>query len=633
MLGSGDKDKKNKKDKSTEETHSEQETIFSAGSDSVTLDTETKIEVTKETSSDLSGPSDSGESSEQEELEELFATNAAPAKPRLAGIKMAANPSPKDPIPDDPNKPANKRMGGLKFLASGLKKGIDEVQKTIFSTRPNINDSIEVGDEPHLPDDDIAEKVLDTASPTLVAKTRGAGVDQPLKPTDSDFGVEPASFEPMETDKKRLWDQTYGENDFFALLGQTIQLRANQVKDTGLIEGLVKDDIHDQHYKRTQSIEAAVRFAEFGARQELADLLSSNDNSALATQQIEEARAKVMVAERVREMFGSLAALSRMRSRWMEENYNQRIAELNKLMADYHLNEQQKTFINIAIQNAQAEYNYKKEQEEFSLSKGSTPFSSLGDSFSLSGKFGGQKVDHYKDENGNKVVHTTFTFGRRNLAGKFSLFLAPAAAKMQEKAYNQMKVEINRFMSVAIYEHGKGTRDLPICVRYVEDNNGNKIRQPDLGLAIMLDLKQRAITDGREFTMTVPADLKSEMGVDTIQITAGKSLTEQEKRIMRHYARGEVDLNMSQDNKGGYGGNGILRHAGQAAITDERVYEVAGPETDMIIDDALQSYVDKQVMHLNNKHNQDFEAEISKLRVESGLESRPSEKSKSSKFN
>lgn len=323
-----------------------------------------------------------------------------------------------------------------------------------------------------------------------------------------------------------------------------------------------------------------------------------------------QALAKVEVAEKIRCTFESLHALSKYRSRYTDDNYNQRMSELMQLMARHDLSEDNRQLVQQAVQHAQENYNFHKTKMYKPPSWRSSRFDSTKDNFSLSDKKYKKdlKIEHYTEPNGSKTIQVTFSFNRENMSGENRSRFNPAG---QNYAYGQMKRQVSHMLDVAIGEYNKGSPENPIHIRYGKSKSGRELAQPDIALGIMMELKKRAIEENREFTVISPVDGKR------LQITADRELNPHEIAIMRHYAMEKASMHKGKGNfkESTYGGTGILRHVG---LTDSNAFKESKDSTRnenrlMAIENALQAYVDKEIGHREAKLDKVFSKEAGKL--------------------
>lgn len=323
-----------------------------------------------------------------------------------------------------------------------------------------------------------------------------------------------------------------------------------------------------------------------------------------------QALAKVEVAEKIRRTFESLHALSKYRSRYTDDNYNQRMNELKQLMQRHDLSDDNKKMVQQAVQHAQENYNFHKTKMYKPAGWRSSRFDSTKDNFSLSEKKYKKdlKIEHYTESNGSKTVQVTFSFNRENMSGENRSRFNPAG---HNYAYGEMKRQVSRMLDVAIGEYNKGSPENPIHIRYGKSKSGKQLAQPDIALGIMMELKKRAIEENREFTVISPVDGKR------VQITADRELNPQEMAIMRHYATEKASMHKGKGNfkESTYGGAGILRHAG---LTDPKAFKESKDSTRnedraMAVDTALQGYLDKQIGHREAKLDKVFSKEAGKL--------------------
>ncbi|MCS5708349.1 hypothetical protein CC99x_005460 [Candidatus Berkiella cookevillensis] len=323
-----------------------------------------------------------------------------------------------------------------------------------------------------------------------------------------------------------------------------------------------------------------------------------------------QALARVEVAEKIRHTFESLHALSKYRSRYTEDNYNQRMNELRQLMQRHDLSDDNKKLVQQAVQHAQENYNFHKTKMYKPPGWRSSRFDSTKDNFSLSDKKYKKdlKIEHYTEPNGSKTVQVTFSFNRENMSGESRSRFNPAG---HNYAYGQMKRQVSHMLDIAIGEYNKGSPENPIHIRYGKSKSGKQLAQPDIALGIMMELKKRAVEENREFTVISPVDGKR------VQITADRELNSQEMAIMRHYATEKASMHKGKGNfkESTYGGTGILRHAG---LTDSNAFKESKDSTRnenraMAIDTALQAYVDKEIGHREAKLDKVFGKEAGKL--------------------
>lgn len=629
--------------------------------------------------------------------------------------------------------PANEGVSGI---ATGLRDAADGLETVLMTadgspvpsappldpgapvpgTSPTPAPVVSIGPGTTRPEDAATAALESTGPAVLTARETRAKQGELPKPHDHlNFRPGDKSQMLVKPGHRAAYQAEYGA-DFFGRLAQTMVERSDEYSSK--FYGPTKHKIKDRHADEVKNIIVAVRFAEFGAKAELADLramdgaeaalslqkeyeklngehaqakymaeaipkklgdlteqiaakeadikekkAASEDVSADeadlkglrdqkegmekqlkdvnakveslgpkveakqkefmshdqcdVAQQIKEAEQKVMVAEKIRQTYQSIYSLSLARSRWTEENFNQKMFELQQFMKSQRLNQSQIEALTQAMTHTQEAYNFHGRKWHQTRWGGSTPYQSIGDEYKISNKYKKSlKIEHFT-ENGEKIVRGTFSFDRNALSGDYKSRFNPIA---QQRAYNKAREQVSGLLNVAIGEHGKGSPENPIRVRYAKDKNGKTINQPEIGLLVMMDLKKRAITDNREFTVMVPAELQAQLGTDRIQIGPDKELTPQEKAIMRHYAKQPVGLHKGNGvfEHTSYGGAGILRHAGKHSISDYKTYkESKGTEKnaqrDELIDRALQSYVDKQTNRVEASMERKFDSECQKL--------------------
>lgn len=322
---------------------------------------------------------------------------------------------------------------------------------------------------------------------------------------------------------------------------------------------------------------------------------------------------KVEVAEKIRHTFESLHALSKYRSRYTEDNYQQRMDELNKLMNRHDIGQDNKALLQQAVKHAQEEYNFHKTKMYKPAGYRSSRFDSTKDTFSLSDKKYKKdlKIQHYTEANGSKTVQVTFSFNRENMSGANRSRFNPAG---HNYAYGEMKRQVSRMLDVAIGEYDKGSPQNPINICYGKSKSGKQLKQPDIALGIMMELKKRAIEENREFTVISPVDGKR------VQITSEREMNPQEMAIMRHYATEKASMHAGKGvfKESTYGGTGILRHAKDASLTDPKAFKESTDSTRnekraAALDNALQGYLNKEIGYREEKLDKVFAKEAGRL--------------------
>jgi len=393
----------------------------------------------------------------------------------------------------------------------------------------------------------------------------------------------------LEETLQSKYQEAYGGNEFFNKLAEVIEVTAEQTQG-----GMFKSKIADEHKQRCENIAIQMDFAKRGAMSELTKL----QNDPLATDdEKNKAKAKVQVATKLQEMFSSLGALSSHRYRYNENTFNKHLNDINDMMEDLGCKDDAPGILQAVIE---AEKNQIFSKEKWYKSKGlnSLEFDSQRADFKVPENYKGRfSVEH--ENNGQKVI-VNFDLNRNNLLGKQSI-INPLG---REQAYTSLKSQSKDAVLIAIAEHGKGSPENPINIKYGTDNKGREINQPDLALSILLEFKKEAILQGKTF------DVMHEGKI--VKITPDEDFAPDEMAMFTKYAT-DPAAKAGKNVGSTPGGAAILRHAGDDSITDNKDFKNI-PK----VEAALKSYVSGQVAKAENRFD-NIDDGLSKRRANRGL--------------
>tara|TARA_R110002110_G_scaffold33533_1_gene114820 strand:+ start:136407 stop:140699 length:4293 start_codon:yes stop_codon:yes gene_type:complete len=478
---------------------------------------------------------------------------------------------------------------GLAALSSGLRESSDAVAVFSVSTTGRSAELAQGEPQGGTPNTDVL--FTQAQRPSVTAELQGErsmdvdglNADSSSNSDEFLFEMTPQGFTPNYRAEPRsevgssredfkltepaneAYQREYGKGeDFYAKLASVIEFTAG--RNTG-------NKLNKDHYERCHQIAAQMDLAKKGARQEYS---AAETDEAKAS-----AAAKFKTAEKLQEMFVSLAVLSKHRSRYSSGTLDKHVSQIGEIMSKGGCSQDNFNDVRDAVLNVeQGELSKNKTSKWYKRTKNeSTEFDSSREKHTIDSKHNDRfRVEH---EDFGKKVHVHYDFNRNNLVGGNRTRFHPVG---RENAYRSLKEQTKDAVLISIAEHNKGDETNPIKVEYGTDKKGRKVEQPDLGLAILLEFKKQAILQDKTFFAINPKNGQK------FEITPSQTFTPEEMNVFKHYAQARADKN-GKDPGSTFGGSVILQHAEKdAAISNKKDIK-----DDKKVEAAIESYVSKQV--------------------------------------
>ncbi|MCS5711146.1 hypothetical protein [Candidatus Berkiella aquae] len=238
--------------------------------------------------------------------------------------------------------------------------------------------------------------------------------------------------------------------------------------------------------------------------------------------------AKLETFEAIEGMLKSLRALANNKSRYTEKNYEARLEKIIELLDKQEIPQEVKDELMDSLNETIIPHLSADKPNMFHQhKKGSTAFDATGDSLEIKGHQKRLKIEHStsSDDPPKLTVTGKFNYSRKAVigvqTGKFQGIKKHFAGR--ENQLSEMNAQVSDFVTVALNEYQKGTRENPI---FLQPSQGN---QAELSLAILMEFKKRAILEGREL-------IASDDTGKRIKITPDTKFSEAEKAYFEHFA-------------------------------------------------------------------------------------------------
>ncbi len=409
------------------------------------------------------------------------------------------------------------------------------------------DDEIEQDEEEEL---DVSEAAIDLVASTrkvfaqlgkVDADALEAGVEKRLgESMDQRIKALPPSQELMESDSFSLYSKNFMSNPFDALGEALKNNKDNPDKAFALLDFMVR-----------------------GARCAAVEISNAQEAKKQAGQEIKEpekamlldAKAKLMALEEVQSVLNSMRALEKNNCRYSKTEYAKKIAQIQAMLTKTNINPDAQMIFARQLRDVLENFKYSERQTvgsaikqvadsallerhkfhpkaEYNASRGRNEFDTRKDSMAMGrdisrsthikerllhpetiAKLNTIKVGHSEQ---GKVVHLSFSFDRTKIL------------KGNEKEFNKMKKQVNDALTISITEYGKGSMDNPISISYRPPT----LIQPELGFAMLLNLKEKAIEEGKSFYVKDPKDPEK-----TIEFTSNPKTSDDEMACFTHYGR------------------------------------------------------------------------------------------------
>jgi hypothetical protein len=310
------------------------------------------------------------------------------------------------------------------------------------------------------------------------------------------------------------------------LSGEAYEVYKEQHKDNTLESAL--NFIKDR--KDVVEMRSQLQFLLRGARQEVMDLKKSPlpegataEDKVTREKQIEAATRKMMALEKMQHMFATMKAMNKSGQQMSEEQYKIHWAKIHTVLTT-HPPIVQPGYIgklNSALNGIDKANVYRPPV---------TRLEKAGEALAKPGKALAAKVREspvvVKSDDNGKNVQLNLSYNRARVAGTVGVFEQHKNRKTKSGAIDHMKTQISDGLTIAMNQYGKGSAQNPINITYIPPERP----QPEAALAMLMELKERAMKSGQPIHLIHPETNKP------MVISPQRKLSPDESSCFNHFA-------------------------------------------------------------------------------------------------
>ncbi|MBI2790798.1 MAG: hypothetical protein HYX61_02470 [Gammaproteobacteria bacterium] len=300
------------------------------------------------------------------------------------------------------------------------------------------------------------------------------------------------------------------------LKGEANEVYKEQYKDNTLESAL--NFIKDR--KDVKEMRSQLQFLLRGARQEVMDLKQAQP---LDKEAIEMATRKMMALEKMEHMFATMKAMNKSGQQMSEEQYKIHWAKIHTILTKAPPIVQPGYIgqLKTALENIDKANVYRPPV---------TRLGKAGEALAKPGKAMAAKVREspvvVKSDDNGKHVQLNLSYNRARIAGTVGVFEQHKNRKTKSGAIDHMKTQIADGLTIAMNQYGKGSAQNPINITYIPPERP----QPEAALAMLMELKERAMKSGQPIHLIHPETNKP------MVISPQRELSPDESSCFNHFA-------------------------------------------------------------------------------------------------
>ncbi len=424
--------------------------------------------------------------------------------------------------------------------------------------------------------------------------------------------VKEATLKEMESRIKETWpmekveqeQEELDENDqpIIKEVDQPVELRAQ-------LEGEAYDAYIEQHEnkspldsaleavkdsKDTKEMQNQLQFLLRGARQQVMDLKKpplpdKEPDKSQREQDIEVATRTMMAIEKMQHMLSTMKAMNKGGQKMSEEQYKVHWAKIHTILSKHppivepgYIGQ-----LNSALNKIDKDNVYRPPV---------TKLGKAGETLAKPGKAIARKVREKPvkveaDASGNNVqLHLNYS--RARVTGTVGVFEQHKHRKTQSGAKEQLARQVSEGLTIAMNQYGKGSEQNPISITYIPPERP----QPEAALAMLLELKERAMLSGQNIHLLHPVTK------EPMRITPQSKLTPEEASCFNHFAnqRPIVGAKMGQE-CAGYAEFKNVRDNDGNKLVDKEQKKGGKDENEVDFTDAINARLDTRMKVLDKK--------------------------------